>query len=121
MPGRGAHIETDFRVAIDRVFKGPPDIRRIVVSEMGGAVGQLHLIMQFPLLQPGSRYVLFVYDEKRPGVPPVAGLSRYQAEIFYGTFLVSDEKLQTFFRDPFGGFTGMTVDSFASEISAQLR
>jgi hypothetical protein len=48
---------------------------------MGGTFGELHLIMNFPLLQRGERYVLFLYADKRPGVPPAPGLPRYKAEI----------------------------------------
>jgi hypothetical protein len=122
MPGRATHIETDFWVAVDRVLKGSIDTPELVVSEMGGTFGELHLIMNFPLLQRGGRYVLFLYAEKRPGIPPVPGLPRYQAEIFYGTFKVVAGKIQPFLRDPFQGkYTGLTSDGFAAEITAELE
>jgi hypothetical protein len=89
---------------------------------MGGTFGELHLIMNFPLLQRGNRYVLFLYSENRPAVPPVPGLPRYQAEIFYGTFKVEDRKLQTFFQDPFETkFAGLTTDAFAAEVVNALK
>ena len=69
MPGRGTHIETDFRITISHVFKGRVDAPKIVVSEMGGTFGGLHLIMNFPLLQRGERYVLFLYAERRQNIP----------------------------------------------------
>jgi hypothetical protein len=122
MPGRGDHIETDFWIAVSRVFKGSVDTPKIVVSEMGGTFGELHLIMNFPLLRRGERYVLFLYADKRPGVPPVPGLLRYEAEIFYGTFRVDAGKTQLFFRDPFEGkYTGLTLEAFAGEITAALK
>jgi hypothetical protein len=122
MPGRGDQIETDFWIAVSRVLKGPADTSKIVVSEMGGTFGELHLIMNFPLLQRGDRYVLFLYSEKRPGVPPVPGLPRYEAEIFYGTFKLDGGKIQTFFQDPFDKkFAGFTTDAFAAEIASALK
>lgn len=122
MPGNGMHIETDFWIAVGRVIKGPVDTPKIVVSEMGGWFGELHLIMNCPLLQKGERYVLFLYADKRPGVPPVSGLPRYEAEIFYGTFRVDAGKIQPFFHDSFRGqYTGLTVDAFAAEIAGQLK
>jgi hypothetical protein len=68
-PGRALSIETDFRIAVSRVLKGSIDTSELVVSEKGGTVGELHLIMNFPLLQTGNRYILFLYADKRPGVP----------------------------------------------------
>lgn len=122
MPGIATHIETDFRVTVGRVIKGSIATPKIVVSEMGGKVGELHLIMNFPLLQKGERYVLFLDADKRPGVPPVPGLPRYEAEIFYGTFKVDAGKIRPFFRDFYGGqYTGLTLDAFAATISAELK
>jgi len=122
MPGSPSHIETDFWIAVDRVLKGPVDTSKIVVSEMGGTFGELHLIMNFPLLQRGQRYFLFLYSDKRPGVPPVPGLPRYQAEVSYGTFRVEAGKIMPFFNPPFEGkYTGWTTDAFASEIAAELK
>ena len=115
------HIETDFRVAVDRVLKGSIDTPAIVVSEMGGTVGELHLIMNFPLLQKGQRYVLFLYAEKREGVPPVPGLPRYQAQIFYGTYRVEGGRIQPFFGNRFPEYTGLTTEAFAAEIDAELK
>jgi hypothetical protein len=121
MPGSPGHIETDFWIAVDRVLKGPVDTPKIVVSEMGGTFGELHLIMNFPLLQRGQRYVLFVYADKA-GRPPVPGLPRYTAEIFYGTFRVESGKIMPFFNPPFEGkYTGWTAEAFASEIAAELK
>jgi hypothetical protein len=122
IPGRGRQIETDFWIAVTRVLKGSVDNPKIVVSEMGGTVGELHLIMNFPLLQRGERYVLFLYAENRPGIPPVNGLRRYQSEIFYGTFKVDGGKVQSFFNDPFvGKYNGLTTEAFAAEIATALK
>jgi hypothetical protein len=121
-PGRGLPIETDFRIAVNRALKGSIDTPELVVSEKGGTVGELHLIMNFPLLQRGDRYILFLYADKRPGIPPVPGLPRYQAEIFYGTFKVGEGKIRPFFRNPFEGkYTGLTSDEFAAAVAAELK
>ena len=65
---------------------------------------------------------MFLYPDKRPGIPPVNGLPRYQAEIFYGTFKIESGKIQPFFGDPFEGkYTGLTLDDFAAEIAAELK
>ena len=122
MPSRGVHIETDFWIKVDRVLKGSVDTDKIVVSEMGGAVGDLRLIMNFPLLQRGQRYVLLLYTDKRPGIPPVPDLPRYQAEIFYGTFFVDAGYIHPVFINSFGAkYTGMAVEVFAAEIAAELK
>jgi hypothetical protein len=122
MPGRGVPIETDFWIKVDRVLKGSVDTDKIVVSEMGGTVGDLHLIMNFPLLQRGERYVLFLYTDKRPGIPPVPDLPRYQAEIFYGTFAVDAGYVHPVLVNSFEGkYIGMTVEVFAAEIAAELK
>jgi hypothetical protein len=122
MPGRDSRIETDFWIAVSRVLKGSVDTPKIVVSEMGGTFGELHLIMNFPLLQRGERYVLFLHADKRPGIPPVSGLPRYGAEIFFGTFKVDAGKIQPLVGYPFEGkYTGLTSEAFAAEITAELK
>jgi hypothetical protein len=122
MPSMGMpHVETDFQLAVSRVIKGSLDTSRIVVSEMGGTFGDLHLIMNFPLLKQGDRYILFLYADKRADFPPVPGLPRFQADIFYGTFRVDAGKIQPFFRDHFKGkYTGLSSDAFVAEIGFQL-
>jgi len=117
-----ALVETDFWIAVDRVIKGPADAPKLVVSERGGTYGDLHLMMNFPLLQTGQRYVLFLYTDQRPEVPPFPGLPRFRAEIFYGTFFVDGGAIRPLVRDPFQGkYTGMTPDEFALAISAELK
>lgn len=122
MPGPGVHIETDFWIAVGRVVKGSVATPKIVVSEMGGTFGELHLITNLPLLERGERYVLFLYEDKRPGVPPVPGLARFEADTFYGTFKLDAGKIQPFSREHFGGqYTGLTLDAFAREIATTLK
>jgi hypothetical protein len=122
MPGRGLPIETDFWIKVDRVLKGSVDTDKIVVSEMGGTVGDLRLKMNFPLLQRGQRYVLLLYTDKRPGIPPVPDLSRYRAEIFYGTFFVDAGYIHPVVINSFEAkYTGMAVEVFAAEIAAELK
>jgi hypothetical protein len=119
--GRAPRVETDFGVSVDRVLKGPTDTPEIAVSEMGGTFGDFHLIMNFPLLQRGTRYVLFLYADKREGIPPIPGLPRYLAQIFYGTYRVEEGRIQPFFLDRFPEYTGLTTEAFAAEIYAELK
>jgi hypothetical protein len=98
------------------------DTPKIVVSEMGGTVGEARLIMNFPLLQRGEWYVLFLFADKRPGIPPIENLPRYQAEVFYGTFRVDSERISPVFRNPFEGkYSGLTLNAFTAEIAGALR
>ena len=122
MPGRHATVETDFRISVNRVLKGPIDTREVVVSETGGTVGELQLIMNFPLLRKGDRYVLFLDAENRPEIPPVPGLPRFRAEVVFRAFKVEAGKIQPFFRDAFQGkYTGLTPDEFAAAVAAEMK
>jgi hypothetical protein len=114
-------VDTDFRLSVDHALKGSIDTPEILVSEMGGTFGELHLIMNFPLLQKGQRYILFLYADKRDSVPSVAGLPRYLAEIFYGTYKVEGGRIQPFFGNRFPEYAGLTTEAFAAEIDAASK
>jgi hypothetical protein len=119
---RSSPVETDFWIAINRVLKGSIDTSKLVASQMGGTYGELRLITNYPMLQTGQHYVLFLDSEKRPGLPAIPGLPRYRAETFYGCFIVDGGRIRSVFNDPFQGkYTGMTPDEFAAEISADLK
>ena len=64
---------------------------------------------------------MFLYADKREGIPPVPGLPRYLAEIFYGTYKVEAGQIQPFFQDPFPKYTGLTTEAFAAEIDPELK
>ena len=122
MQGQGTRIETDFWIKVEGVLKGAVDTPKIVVSEMGGTFGEARLIMNFPLLQRGEWYVLFLFADKRPGIPPIENLPRYEAEIFYGTFRVDSGRISPVFGNPFEGkYNGLPLDAFTAEIAGALR
>ncbi len=81
MPSRGAGqtwIETDFVLGIARALKGSAEGPTIVISQMGGKVGDsTSQPTQYSLVQPGEQYILFLKEDDRTTVPSVAGLKRY--------------------------------------------
>ena len=65
----GTFILTDVRIAAHDVLKGNVQDRELTVTIMGGRVGELTtLIVAGPELVPGNSYVLFLNEEKLPGV-----------------------------------------------------
>jgi len=124
LPGRDVRIETDFWIAVDRVIKGPSDTRKLVTSEMGGAFGELRLIMNYSLLERGQRYILFLYADHYPDRPQIPGLARYRDDSFYGRYLIEDGKVSVRLNAPVSAlrqYEGMTTDQFFAEIRAQLQ
>jgi hypothetical protein len=62
-------ILTDVRIAMHDVLKGDVAERELTVTLMGGEVDELtSLIVGGPELNPGNSYVLFLHEEKLPGV-----------------------------------------------------
>jgi len=123
MPGRNGNIETDYWIAVNRVIKGPPNTRKLVTSELGGTFGELQVVMNYPLMQRGERYVLFLYADtyadRRPQIP---GLARYRDDVFYGRYLIDNGKVHLHLpASDNKKYDGMTVEAFASEIAAQLN
>jgi len=122
MPGRNGNIETDYWIAVNRVIKGPPETHKLVTSELGGTFGELQVVMNYPMMQRGERYVLFLYADKYPDRPPIPGLARYRDDVFYGRYLIDNGKVHLHLPASNNKkYDGMTVEAFASEIAAQLR
>lgn len=122
MPGIHGNIETDYWIAVNRVIKGPPETRKLVTSELGGTFGELQVVMNYPLMQPGERYVLFLYADKYPDRPQIPGLARYRDDVFYGRYLIENGKVHLNLPASANKkYDGMTVEAFASEIGAQLH
>jgi hypothetical protein len=71
-------IETDSVIRIVQTLKGPVGDSTIVISQMGGKVGDsTDQPTQYSLVQPGERYILFLSADDRNALPPVEGLKRY--------------------------------------------
>ena len=75
MPPRGeGHEETDSVINIVQTFKGSAGASAIVIAQSGGKGTD---IVQYALVQPGERYILFLLPDDRKALPSVAGLKRY--------------------------------------------
>lgn len=76
-PSRGT-LQTDFLISISRVLKGPDILRQVMVSQMGGTIGDFHLVTdQYALMQPGEQYILFLQIDNRPSTPRRADIPPY--------------------------------------------
>jgi hypothetical protein len=51
---------TDFAFSVERVLKGPQDLREVMIHQTGAAGKQE--IPDDPLLKPGDKYVLFLHE-----------------------------------------------------------
>ena len=126
----GGSNQTYFLIAVSRVIKGPPDTHNLVASETGGALEGLRQVMNYPLMQTGERYVLFLYSDNRVdpaylpglfGLPYIPGLARYRDDIFYGRYLVDKGQVRLHLpKSDHTQFDGLTPEAFAHEIAAQL-
>lgn len=93
------HIETDSIFRIDKlIWQAPParkTLSKVVISEYGGTLGQLTVIPDEPLLQPGERMMLFLQPDDRTFLKPIPGLPRYSiVGIWSGKFKIKDGKIQ---------------------------
>jgi len=77
MPARGSAqtwIETDSVINIVQSLKGSAGGSQIVISQMGGKVGNAtSQPTQYSLVQPGERYILCLREDNRTTVPSIAG------------------------------------------------
>jgi hypothetical protein len=80
MPSRGNRnlIETDSVINITQTLKGSAQGSAIVVSQIGGTLGDLtNKPTQYSLVRQGEQYILCLQMDERTTVPPVVGLKRY--------------------------------------------
>jgi hypothetical protein len=117
MPGRGSGqtwIETDSVVNIIQTLKGSAGSSTIVISQMGGRVGDAaSQPTQYSLVQSGERYILCLKEDDRTTLPSVAGLKRYGVTaawaglLFVGTdgLIHTDPKYHDPLRKRFEGKT----------------
>ena len=67
-PARASSVYTDFPVTVKRVLKGPEDLKEIIVTQIGGKLGDLEVIPHVggTHLEPGERDILFLNPDPRP-------------------------------------------------------
>lgn len=93
VPGVPRRIETDVVFLVSKIFKGDlspqKTFPRVVISQTGGAVGELKVETAEPLLQQGEHHILFLQPDARPNLKNIAGLPRYIiVGEWYGKFRV---------------------------------
>jgi hypothetical protein len=85
------HLETDAVLRVNQSLKGDTNTSRIVVSQRGGTLGAYREIpLQDAMMQTGQRYILFLKDDFRNGLPLVeTNTPRYGiTRSYHGKFLV---------------------------------
>jgi hypothetical protein len=115
------NLETDVRVAIWSVIKGPLASKEIMVSQMGGAVGALKIVPQgYDLMQPGERYVLFLKRDMRPSTPQISGVPAYLVlGAWLGQIRVSNNVIDVSRSPGLLQYSGSNVGAFEAE-AAQI-
>ncbi|HWB87284.1 MAG TPA: hypothetical protein VG675_24290 [Bryobacteraceae bacterium] len=71
-------LETDIKIKINAVLKGPRITGPVVVRQFGGSIGKYtEYTTQYDLMKVGEHYIVFLSVDDRPGIPPIAGARRY--------------------------------------------
>ena len=122
-------LATDALLRIDRVQKGPNELHQIVVSQLGGVLGdRKECTDQYAgsLMEPGQRYLVFLTSEdpKRISrIPERPGIPRYGINgVFAGLVLIDKDIMHL---SPDLDFTrkyeGKSFADFLAEIEAKIR
>jgi hypothetical protein len=122
-PSRGT-LQTDFLISVTQVLKGSATLRQIMVSQMGGNIGDFHLVTdQYALMQPGERYILFLQRDDRPSTPQRPGIPPYYVtRSWAGLARVVDGRIQLGNTAPgeLTTYDGVTAESLRSEIATAV-
>ena len=88
----GRALETDSVLRLDSIIKGTETASRVVVSQLGGTMGEFKVVIeQYSLMKPGERYVLFRQVERRQIPPQHSNARRYAIRgTWEGMFRVDD-------------------------------
>ena len=118
-PSRGT-IQTDFLISVSQVFKGSDTLRQVMVAQMGGTIGDFHLLTdQYALMQTGKRYILFLQNDNRPSTPRSHDIPPYYVtRSWAGLGRVVEGKIQLGTTAPgeLTSYDGTDVESLAIEI-----
>jgi hypothetical protein len=117
-------LETDAIIAVNSTLKGPLQ-REVIISQRGGAKGDLVVTpVQYDLVQPGERYILFLKHDQRPSIPQVEGLPRYLVTgLWTGLFRFQEGRMQVSagnVEPVLSKYEGLSVDQITSEIRSVL-
>lgn len=117
-------LETDAAVQVERTIKGPADLRSLVIAQRGGTKGELSIQpMQYSLVEPGEKYLLFLNKDNRPNLPTTE--NRYVVTgVWSGLFPFHNGRmtLRTSQPDPLRkAYEGLTIDEIIREIKASLE
>jgi len=86
-----SNLETDVVLIVRRVLKGPQSIREVVVAQRGGVYGAFRSVpTQYPLMEPGDRYILFLTDDSRSNLPDRSIVRRWITGAWVGMFKVAN-------------------------------
>jgi hypothetical protein len=117
-------LETDVVISVGRILGGrmDPAVRKVVVTQQGGRLGDLEIIAEDdPLMTPGERYILFLAKDTRPSLPEL-GMPRFVVTgIWSGRFRVTDKKvIKTSYRSAAGlrVHDNQPLDEFLTSVAA---
>jgi hypothetical protein len=89
----GGGLATDSVLRIDSIIKGTETASRVVVSQLGGTMGEYkEITQQYSLMKAGERYLLFLIQDRRQIPPQYPDIPRYEiTRAWEGTFRIDDE------------------------------
>ena len=84
------NLETDVKIAVNRVLKGTRPRQSIIICQDGGVIGDYkQYTTQYDLMQRGEHYILFLSDEERSALPAVPTGHRFEVTgLWTGIFKV---------------------------------
>jgi hypothetical protein len=91
------NLETDAIITVTRTMKGSAPNPDIAVSQRGGVLGNFTISpVQYSIMQPGEKYLLFLKEDNRPNIALLAGAKRYFVTGFWSGlfFLNASGKMQ---------------------------
>ena len=119
-------LETDAIIDVADVIKGPKAIQKVAISQRGGSKDGIVINpVQYSLVEPGTRCLWFLTDDKRPDAPPLDSVSRYFVTgAWSGMLCVENDKIQVRARQPDRfrlRYQGQTLEQVKSEVQSVLH